>query len=109
MSLSVVSVAAATAGLNYDLLSGRPDIAMSSRDRVLRAVGLTGSAAAGDSAVDFKVGNRTVASLFNTATGFPSADAGMFPTAFAVPAGEPLSIIVTDAPVTNALNVLIDV
>lgn len=109
MALTVVSVAAATAVLGYDLLTNRPDIATSSRGRVLRAVGLTGSAAAGDASVDFKVGNRVVASLFNSATGFPSNDAAKFPTSFAVPAGEPLSIIVTDAPVTNALNALVDV
>lgn len=109
MALSVVSVAAATAVLGYDLLTSRPDIAVSGRNRVLRAIGLTGSGAAGDSAVDFKVGNRIVASLFNTATGFPSADAGKFPTSYAIPAGEPLSVVVTDAPVTSAINVLLDV
>ena len=109
MALSVVSIAAATAILGYDLLTSRPDIAVSGRDRVLRAIGLTGSAAPGDSAVDFKVGSRIVASLFNSATGFPAADAGKFPTAYVVPAGEPLSVVVTDAPVTSALNVLVDV
>lgn len=108
-ALSVVSVAAATAVVGYDLLTNRPDIAVSGRDRVLRAVGLTGSAAAGDSAVDFKVGNVVVASLFNSATGFPSADAARFATSFHVPAGTPLSIIVTDAPVTNPLNALVDI
>lgn len=109
MALTVVSVAAATAVLGYDLLTNRPDIQTSGRDRVLRAVGLTGSAAGGDSAVDFKVANVTVASLFNSATGFPSNDASKFPTQFVVPAGMPLSIIVTDAPATNPLNALVDV
>lgn len=109
MALSVISVAAATAVLAYDLLTGRPDIAMSSRNRVLRAVGLTGSAAAGDTGVDIKVGNRVVASLFNSATGFPTNDAAKFPTSFAVPAGEPLSAVVTDAPATSAINLLVDV
>lgn len=109
MALSVVSVAAATAVLGYDLLTNRADIATGAGRRVLRAIGLTGSAAAGDTSVDFKVGNRIVATLFNTATGFPTNDAGKFPTAFNVPPGSPISIIVTDAPVTNAINVLIDV
>jgi uncharacterized membrane protein len=109
MALSVVSVAAATAVLGADLLAARPDIAVSGRDRTLRAVGLTGSAAAGDSAADFNVGNVKVSSLFNTATGFPAADAAMFKTAFHVPAGTPLSIIVTDAAATNALNALVDI
>lgn len=109
MALSIISIAAATAVLGYDLLTNRPDIASSAQGRVLRAVGLTGSAAAGDTAVDFKVGNRTVVSLYNTATGFPTNDASKFPTSYNVPAGSPLSIIVTDAPVTNAINLLVDV
>lgn len=105
----MVSIPAATAVLGYDLLTNRPDVAISGRPRVLRALGLTGSAAVGDSAADFKVGNRVVASLYNNATGFPAADSGKFETSFAIPAGEPLSIIVTDAPATNALNALVDV
>jgi len=109
MALSVVSVAAATAVLGYNMLTNRPDISVSGRARVLRAVGLTGSAAAGDSAVDIKVGDRIVSSLYNTALGFPTADAGKFPTSFVVPAGVPVSVIVTDAPATNPLNVLLDV
>lgn len=109
LAISVVSVAAATAVLNYDLLSGRPDIAVSGANRVIRALGLTGSAAAGDASVDVKVGNVTVATLYNTATGFPTADASRFVTSFFVPAGTPISVIVTDAPATNALNLLIDV
>lgn len=108
MPLSTVSIAAATAVLGYDLLTNRPDIAVSGRDRVLRALGLVGSAAAGDSAIDVKVGNVTVATLFNSATGFPTADAAMFKTAYHVPAGTPVSLVVIDAPATNPLNALID-
>ena len=109
MALTILSVAAATAVVGYDLLTNRPDIQNASVQRVLRAIGLTGSAAAGDSVVDIKVGNRTVATLYNTATGFPTNDASKFPTSYAVPAGSPVSVIVTDAPATNPLNLLIDV
>jgi len=109
MALSIISVAAATAVVGYDLLTNRPDIAVSSVARVLRAVGLTGSAAAGDAAVDIKVAARTVSTLFNSATGFPTADAAKFETAYHVPAGSPVSVIVTDAPATNPLNLLVDV
>lgn len=109
MALSILSIAPATAVVGYDLLTNRPDIANSAGNRVLRAIGLTGSAAAGDTAVDIKVGNRTVATLYNTATGFPTNDASKFPTSYLVPTGSPVSVIVTDAPVTNALNLLIDV
>jgi len=109
MAISIISVAAAVAVVGYDLLTNRPDISNSAGQRVIRAIGLTGSAAAGDSAVDFKVGNRTVATFFNTATGFPTNDASKFPTAYNVPPGSPVSVVVTDAPATNALNLLIDV
>jgi len=109
MALTVVSIAAAVAVVGYDLLTNRPDIASSGLRRVLRSLALTGSAAAGDAAVDVKVANRTVASLFNTATGFPTADAAKFDTQYAVPPGSPVSVIVTDAPATNPLNLLIDV
>lgn len=109
MALSVISVAAATAVVGYDLLTNRSDIAGAGVNRVLRSVGLTGSAAAGDSEVEIKVGNRTVATLFNSATGFPTNDASKFNTAYAVPAGANVSVIVKDAPATNPLNLLIDV
>lgn len=108
-ALTTVSIAAATAVLQYDLLTSRPDISVSGRDRVIRALGLTGSAAAGDTAVDVKVGNVVVATLYNSATGFPSNDAAKFPTSYFVPAGTPISAVVTDAPATNAINFLIDV
>jgi len=109
MALNMVPVAAATAVLGYDLLTNRPDIAVSGRDRTLRAIGLTGSAAIGDSGADFKVGNVTVGTIYNTATGFPTADAAQFKTAYHVPAGTPLSIVVIDAPATNPLVPLVDI
>lgn len=109
MALSIISIAAATAVVGFDLLANRPDIATASVVRTLRAVGLTGSAAIGDAAVDIKVAARTVATLFNSALDFPTADAAKFDTSYHVPAGSPVSIIVTDAPATNPLNLLIDV
>lgn len=107
--LNIISIPAATAAVGYDLLTNRPDIANAAQNRVLRAIGLTGSAAAGDTAVEFKVGNRTVGTLYNSDTGFPKNDADKFPTSFSVPRGSPLSVIVTDAPATNPINVLVDV
>lgn len=109
MALTVVSVAAATAAVGYDLLTNRPDISSAGVARVLRALALTGSAAAGDSAVDVKVGNRVVSSLFNTALGFPTNDAAKFDTAYNVPSGQAVSVIITDAPATNPINLLIDI
>jgi len=110
LALSVVSIAAATAVLGYNLLTNRPDIAGSGRHRAISSLGLTGSAAAGDAAVDVKVGDRVVATMYNSATGFPAADSGAFKVGpFLVPAGTNISVPVIDAPATNPLNFLIDV
>jgi len=109
MALTTVSVAAAVAVVSYDLLTNRPDISSSQRARVIRGLSLTGSAAAGDARVQVKVGATTVATLYNTATGFPTQDASTFETQYHVPAGAAISVIVDDAPATNPLNLLIDV
>lgn len=109
MALNMISVAAATAVVGYDLLTNRPDIANAPNRRTLRALALVGSAAAGDTVCEVKVGARVVATLYNTATGFPTNDASKFDTQYVVPGGSPVSVIVTDAPATNALNLLIDV
>jgi len=108
MALNMVSVAAATAVVGYDLLTNRPEITSSAMRRTIRSLALTGSVAAGDTEIDVKVGNRVVATMFNTATGFPTNDASKFPTSYIVPPGSPVSVIVKDAPATNALNLLID-
>lgn len=109
MALTTVSVLAATAALGYDLLTNRADVANAQRARTIRGLALVGSAAAGDARVQVKVGATVVATLYNTATGFPTADASLFPTQYHVPAGSPISVIVDDAPATNPLNLLIDV
>lgn len=108
MALTMISIAAATAVVGYDLLTNRPDVQSAAQGRTLRSVALTGSAAAGDTVVDIKVGNRTVATLYNTATGFPTNDASKFDTSYVVPPGSPVSVVVTDAPATNPINLLVD-
>jgi len=109
MALTIISVPAATAVVGYDLLTNRPDISSAGVARVLRALALTGSAAAGDTVIDVKVANRVVATLYNSNTGFPTNDADKYDTAYNVPSGQALSVIVVDAPATNPLNVLVDV
>lgn len=109
MALTTVSVAAAVAIVGYDMLTNRPDVQSSSRRRVLRGIAVVGSAAAGDARVQVKVGNNVIATMYNTATGFPTADSSLFATQYNVPAGSPISIIVDDAPATNPLNILLDV
>ena len=109
MALTTIGTAAATAALGYNLLQNRPDVQSSGRNRVLRGLALTGSAVIGDCAVDVKVGDRVVASVFNSALLTPQIDRDLIPLSVNVPAGVPVSVIVTDAPATSILYVMVDV
>lgn len=102
-----VSVAAATAVLGYNMFQNQP-FQTSGRPRRIVGLAVTGSAAGGDAAVDLKIGSITVASKYNTTTGFPTKDHVVPINAF-IPPGELISCVVTDAPLTNPLNVLIEI
>lgn len=101
-----VSVAAATAAVGYDLAAATT-WRIASFPRRMVAVGMAGSAAALDTKVDIFVGNVKVGDLYNSATGAPNRDS-MFRVGQMVPAGAPISIIVTDAPATNPINLAVD-
>lgn len=101
-----VSTAAATAVLGFNLLGNSPH-RQSTRQRTIRAVGVRGSAAAGDSAVSILVNATEVARLFNTNTGFPNRD-DLVAVGVVVPPGAEVAAIVQDAPATNPLNLLIE-
>ena len=102
----VVSIAAAVAIVGADLFAGerwkeQPN------DRVMTGLALRGSAAAGDTVVDLMVDETRVAQLVNNATGFPDND-DMVDLAVIIPANAELSAIVTDAAVTNPINLRVD-
>lgn len=101
-----VSIAAATAVVGFDLAAGTT-WRVSNLPRRALAAGLAGSAAALDTKVDIFVGNVKVGEMFNSATGAPNRDS-MFRIGYLVPAGAPISIIVTDAPATNPINFAMD-
>lgn len=104
------SVAAATAVVGYDLLSGIPEAQSSGALRIAVAGGLVGSAAAGDSAAEIRVGNQRHATLYNVTTGFVNYDRDRRPLGrVIIPPGDRLSVIVTDAPATNPLNGFVEV
>jgi len=109
MALTTIGTAAATAVLGYNLLQNRPDVQTAGRNRVLRGLALTGSAVIGDSAVDVKVGDRVVATVYNSALLTPQADRDLMSMAVNVPSGAPISVIVVDAPATSILYVMLDV
>lgn len=100
------SVAAATAVLEYNLMTSNPSVDRARRTpyrRVLRGLALKGSAAAGDTAVDLFVDGVFSGRFYNTGTGFPNMD-DVKPTSIIVPPSAEVSLIVVDAPVTSPIN-----
>ena len=108
MALTTIGTAAATAVLGYNLLQNRPDVQSAGRNRVLRGLALTGSAVIGDCSVDVKVGDRVVATVFNSALLTPQQARDLMTLSVSVPAGAPVSVIVTDAPATSILYLMLD-
>ncbi len=102
-----VSVAAATAVAGYDMFRDQT-WRVSSRTRRLRGMGVAGSAAALDSAVDLFVDQYHVGRFYNSATGMVLVDAHMMPLkGNLVPPGATISCIVAIAPGTNPLNIVL--
>ena len=89
------SIAAATAIVGYDLTRDTT-WRIASYARVAVAIGLAGSAAALDTKVDIFIGSVKVGEMYNSATGAPNRDS-MFRMNNPIPAGAPISVIVTDA------------
>lgn len=101
------SIAAAVAVLGYDL-AGSTTWRVAGNARVLNAIGLAGSAAALDSKVDVFIGSTKVGELFNSSLGAVQRNTDMFRVGQVVPGGTPITVIVTDAPATNPLNLVVD-
>jgi len=108
MANTTIGTPAATAILGYNLLQNRPDVQSSSRNRTLRGIAVTGSAVIGDCSVDVKVADRVVGTFYNSALLTPQTNRDVMPMSVFVPAGSPVSIIVTDAPATSILYVMLD-
>lgn len=106
MPVVEVSVAAATAVLDFNLL-GNSQHRQSSRARRLRSVALKGSAAAGDTRVSISVNQREIASIFNSGTGFPNRD-DLKAVGEAIPTNAEISAIIQDAPATNPINLMLE-
>jgi hypothetical protein len=103
----VASVAAATAVVGYDLLVGLP-WSRSPANRIITGIGYTGSAAIGDSAVDVFVDEVRIGTFYNTRLGMGNKD-DIFPQpGNFVPAGALVRVIVTDAPATNPVFLMLD-
>lgn len=77
--------------------------------RVLRRLALTGSAAAGDAAIDLFIGNLYVGTYYNTSTGTAPVEAKDYiKVDYVVEPGEPINCIISDAGATNVLQVAVE-
>lgn len=102
-----VSVAAADAVVEADLLEGEAEFATGKLNRLITGISLTGSAAAGDSKVNILSGGTIKAKLYNTATGFCTGATSIIPCSIYIPAGSTVQAVVTNAATTNPLNLVI--
>lgn len=112
MGVEIVVVAAASATVGVDLLRvGDADFASQGYDRSLNGVGLTGSAAAGDTFVDIYIDDvKVFPNLTNTVTSIAAPNDHIIPIeARYIPANSKLKAKVTDAPATNPIYLLLDV
>jgi len=106
MALEEVSIAAAVAVVNFNLLQSST-FRQVGVARMIRGAALAGSAAALDTQVEVVVGTNVVARLFNLATGSFTRD-HLLPIGAMVPANTEVSVRVVDAPATNPINLAID-
>lgn len=107
MGVENVSVAAATAILDYDLFSLNEDLRRRSYRRVIMGIGVCGSGAAGDTEFELKVNGQKYGRYRNITTGWPTRDhrkAVQIP----VPENALIEAEVTDAAVTNAINIEVE-
>jgi len=106
MGIGQTSVAAATAVVGYDLAQNTFWQNMA-KNRALRGIGVAGSAAALDTKIDVFVDNVKIGDFYNTGTGLPNNDSILPLQGNFVPAGALIHCYVTDAPVTNPINIIL--
>ncbi|GAI11460.1 unnamed protein product [marine sediment metagenome] len=102
-----VSVAAATAVVGYDLFRDQT-WRVSSKMRRLRGLAMAGSTAALDTSADLFIDQYHVGKFYNLAAGAPLMDQHNIPLkGNLVPPGATISLIISDAPATNPINVIL--
>lgn len=111
MPLFQLEVAAASAVANADLIEQateqwKPARNVNRNRRIYRA-GLTGSAAAHDTAIRLEAGGKPIGKLYNTSTGGLTTKDEILPIGATVPANVDLKAVVTDAAATNPVYLLL--
>ncbi len=93
---------AAAVAVNTDLMSGN-EFQKVPYPRLLVARMVTGSAVAGDTEIDYWIGQTKVAGLANTSTGEGAANVDLYPLPAVIPANVALKMIVKVSPTTNPI------
>ena len=106
MGFAIVSVAAATAVLGYDLMQNQ-QLQQSATPRVLQGIGLTGSTAIGDCAIDMFIDTVKVATIYNTKLLVGNTDDVLGIDSLYIPPNALLHAYVIDAPATNPVFLLL--
>lgn len=111
MPLYQVTVTAAQAALNADILEDAPEQWKPARNvqrprRIYRAA-YTGSTAAADTAIRLEAGGKPIGKLYNTSTGSCTTKDEIFPIGATIPGGVDFKAVVTDAAATNPVFLLL--
>lgn len=110
MALIHQKVSVANAGVGTDLLLNSV-YRRSDRPRMIRNVIIAGSAAVGDTEVQLMIGTVQVARIPNTISGTNQKISGLdfLNIGAVVPANTEVRVIVTDAPATNPIDLLMNI
>lgn len=106
--LYTVQRAVADAAVGTDIISNET-WRISSEQRVLTRIGLTGSASAGDTKIELFAGNLRIGEFYNSATGAPQSLRDMFAVNVIIPPGLPLVANVATAPGTNPIFLAVEI
>jgi len=106
MATTQITVTAAVAVAGYDLMTNEK-AAKEPFDRVLRGVGVMGSAAAGDMNAELFVNGVRMGKFYNLGTGWPNKDS-ILEQAIPVPANAGIEFKMGTAPTTNPVNVVME-
>lgn len=98
----VTKVAAATAIVGYDLLTGQY-FSQLPQHRALTGIGFKGSAAAADTEIELFIDTVKIGLFRNTGTGYPNNDDIIPLEGNFIPGGSTLHAYVTEAPSTNPI------
>ena len=111
--ITIKGPAAASCPVGTNLMAGHRLQIVPQIRRVSR-IGVTGSAAAGDSAIDLFYGDTFLGTFYNTTLGaniipLDSKDMMNVTSRYALDRNEPLNLLVSVAPTTNPLNVSMEI